>query len=122
MENQNTQEHRNHNYFFNFASREMIANRKTAHETKQKLIEMGLSETEADNITFEVDSEISKVKRKQTSKQMLWGLFWCIIGIAITMITYNNASIRGGSYTVAYGAIIYGGFKFVWGFIDYAKS
>lgn len=40
-------------------------------------------------------------------KSMLVGMIWCVLGIAVTYISYYLAS-DGGSYSIFYGAVIYG--------------
>lgn len=45
---------------------------------------------------------------------MLYGALWCIGGIVITVVTYSAAS-GGGTYVVAWGAIIFGFIQFVKG-------
>ena len=51
---------------------------------------------------------------RQGGKIMLFGALWCIGGILVTAITYSAAasSSGGGSYFVAYGAIIFGAIQF----------
>ena len=51
-------------------------------------------------------------------RNMLVGGLWCGGGIAVTAITYLNAS-GGGTYVVAWGAIIFGGFQFLKGLSQY---
>lgn len=40
-------------------------------------------------------------------KNMLVGMIWCVLGIAVTFISYYCAT-EGGSFSIFYGAIIYG--------------
>lgn len=40
-------------------------------------------------------------------KNMLVGMIWCVLGIAITFISYYCAK-EGGSYSIFYGAVLYG--------------
>lgn len=48
------------------------------------------------------------------AKDIIVGLLWCIGGIVVTMVTYNNAS-NGGTYVIAWGAILFGGIQFLKG-------
>ena len=52
--------------------------------------------------------------RTAREKKMLHGAFWCIGGILVTAITYMAAASGsgGGSYIVAWGAIIFGALQF----------
>lgn len=47
-------------------------------------------------------------------KDILVGLLWCGGGIAVTALTYSNAS-DGGTFVVAWGAILFGGIQFLKG-------
>ena len=49
--------------------------------------------------------------------QMMVGLCWCIGGIIVTVISYTTAAggPGGGSYIVAWGAILFGGIRFLKG-------
>lgn len=48
-------------------------------------------------------------------KDMLVGALWCIGGIVVTALTYSAASEGGGTYVVAWGAILFGGIQFLRG-------
>ena len=55
--------------------------------------------------------------------QMIIGALICIVGIVVTAVTYSAAT-GGGRYVVAWGAIIFGGFRFIRGLValNQAKS
>jgi len=56
-------------------------------------------------------------------RQMIIGALWCIGGIAVTAATYSAASgPGGGSYVVAWGAILFGGLQFVRGFVVWSQN
>lgn len=57
--------------------------------------------------------------RQQAVNKMALGALICIVGIAITACTYSSAARSGGSYTIAYGAILIGGFRFLQGLYYY---
>jgi len=47
---------------------------------------------------------------------MVIGGLICAVGIAVTAVTYNDAvSSGGGTYIVAWGAIVFGGIRFLRG-------
>ncbi len=58
---------------------------------------------DAENNNNSVDS-----KAGANAGTIIWGLVVTIIGIVVTVTTYQAASEEGGTYVVAYGAIIYG--------------
>jgi len=62
----------------------------------------------AANLTTE---EIQKLVDKCDKSMLINGIIF-IIGIAVTVVTYINVAERGGSYVVAWGAIVFGAFSF----------
>ncbi len=54
-------------------------------------------------------------------KNMLYGALWFIGGIMVTLGTLAMAS-GGGTYIVAWGAVLFGGIQFVQGLIQYAQA
>lgn len=60
---------------------------------------------------------------RQGGKVMLFGALWCIGGIVVTAVTYQAASSSGGgTYFVAYGAIIFGAIQFFKGLFMLASG
>lgn len=53
----------------------------------------------------------SRRKGRNGRSQMMAGLAWCIGGVVVTMVSYMMAASGpgGGSYIVAWGAILFGG-------------
>jgi hypothetical protein len=51
------------------------------------------------------------------ASDMLFGALWCIGGIVVTAATYSAVKDTGGTYIVAWGAIIFGGYQFFKGLI-----
>jgi hypothetical protein len=56
------------------------------------------------------------------ARNMLIGGVICAIGIAITFGTYATASSSGGTYTVCWGAMIFGFIRFVRGFAGWMSG
>lgn len=52
---------------------------------------------------------------------MLVGGLWCGGGLAVTLYTHATAS-GGGTYVVAWGAIIFGGWQAIKGLAQYLGS
>ncbi len=69
----------------------------------QKLQESGLNRETA----CLVINDVRDACRKQYGKQLFFGLLWLIGGIVVTIGTYEMAK-GGGTYVVAWGAILYG--------------
>jgi hypothetical protein len=61
------------------------------------------------------DADLKEAKRKNASKDLVVGGLWFLGGIIVTVVTYSAASSGGGTYVVAYGAIIFGAVQFVRG-------
>ncbi len=55
--------------------------------------------------------------RSSARSQMMVGLCWCIGGVVVTIVSYSAAASGpgGSSYIVAWGAILFGGIRFLKG-------
>lgn len=93
---------------------------KSAREVRKALVEQGLSEDAAKTIVKQVTDEIAKARRKEASKDLALGGVICGIGLFVTIVSLFNAS-GGGTYVVAYGAIIVGAVKLIKGFSTMSK-
>jgi hypothetical protein len=56
------------------------------------------------------------------ARNMLIGGAICAVGIAITAGTYSAASGSGGSYTICWGAIVFGFIRFISGFAGWMSG
>ena len=61
---------------------------------------------------------IAEKTKALARKNMIGGALWCIGGIAVTVYTYG-ASSSGGTYIVAWGAILFGFVQLVQGIYQY---
>ena len=60
-----------------------------------------------------------QAKKSSAGTDMVLGLILCVVGIAITVGTYDSASRSGGgTYFIAYGPIIYGAIRFFKGLVN----
>ncbi|MEW5956176.1 MAG: zinc-ribbon domain-containing protein [Chloroflexota bacterium] len=59
--------------------------------------------------------------RETAQKNMLYGALWCIGGIVVTAASYDAAQ-PGGTYIIAWGAILFGGLQFLAGVVQYLTS
>ncbi len=58
-------------------------------------------------------------------KSIIRGALWCVGGLIVTVVSYGEASgSRGGTYVVAWGAILFGGIRFIRGLmaLDASKN
>jgi hypothetical protein len=70
-------------------------------------------------------SNISEEEYRQADRrEMARGAFFCIGGLIVTVLTYAGAvsSPRGGTYTIAWGAVVFGAWHFFHGLMGYIKN
>lgn len=104
------------NKVYAFAADLMTEQKKSATETKSILIEQGLRAEDAEVVVTNLQAQIDQAKNEAANKNMLYGALWCIGGLLVTALTYSTAS-DGGTYVVAWGAVVFGAiqfFKGVW--------
>jgi hypothetical protein len=86
---------------------------------EKSLIERGLDAEGAAVVVSNLKEAKTKVLKGAGRKNMLYGALWCIGGIAVTALSYQAAAnAGGGSYVLAWGAILFGGIQFVRGLIQ----
>lgn len=95
---------------YDFAAGQM-ANGVPPHQIQANLVEQGLDPESAATVVSNLVSFRSEALRKEGKKNMLYGGLWCVGGIAVTALTFSFAA-PGGSYLVAWGAIIFGAIQF----------
>lgn len=96
---------------YRYTFEQMVNNGVTTAEMKKDLIDQGLSGEYAETVVSNVKREIDRGKRERGKKDMIYGALWCVGGLTVTIATYSAAS-NGGTYVVAYGAIIWGAIQF----------
>ena len=52
------------------------------------------------------------VSKETAQKNIFVGGLICLVGIVITSVSYSSVVQTGGSYVIAWGAILYGGIRF----------
>ncbi len=78
---------------------------------KANLVDMGVDKESAEIIVNNLMAQLVTGKNERAHKDMIYGALWCIGGIIVTAVTYQAAS-GGGTYVVAWGAIIFGAVQF----------
>ncbi len=84
---------------------------KSKEEVKMDLKSQGLDEESANVVTNNIFNLRQEAINEAGKKNMLYGALWCSGGIAVTALTYQAAA-PGGTYIVAWGAIVYGAIRF----------
>ncbi|KOS05532.1 hypothetical protein AM493_05410 [Flavobacterium akiainvivens] len=111
----------NYDQCYNFAANLMINQDKNRYEVTTALMNLGMPESEAAIMAESVETEVANAYKAKANKDMLWGAVWCVGGIIVTAATYSAAS-GGGKYVVAWGAILFGGTRFVRGLMASMKA
>ncbi|SES98103.1 hypothetical protein [Thalassotalea agarivorans] len=108
------------NQIYNHAA-VLMKNGKSRDDIVHSLVEQGV-DTESANF---VVSDLEKVRKQQkfeaSKKNIGIGALWCLGGLAVTGATYSAAS-GGGTYVVAYGAVVIGAVQFLIGLVQYSAN
>ncbi|MCG8698997.1 MAG: hypothetical protein MI922_13160, partial [Bacteroidales bacterium] len=121
MKNQNDKQQEIVNQVYEYAANLMVNEKRSPSETQKALIEQGIEKEGAAAIVSNLEKEIENAKKVKAKKDILYGALWCGGGIVVTAITYSAAS-GGGSYVVAWGAILFGAVQLIKGLINSASS
>ncbi len=86
---------------------------KSTDDIHADLRARGLDEPAAAEVVRKV-SGVHKALKEAGKRNMLCGAAWCIGGVLVTALSYGAAahSMGGGSYIVAWGAVIFGAIQF----------
>ncbi len=95
------------------AAEKMVEGR-TVPEIRIFLMEKGIGHEEATRIIDEVAEARSEVANEPAEQLMRNGAFWCLGGCLVTAVTYKAAG-NGGTYIIAWGAMLYGAAQFLEG-------
>jgi hypothetical protein len=86
---------------------------KSGYETKNALIENGLSSDAASLIVEKIETQIHEAQQEhahaQAKKDMIYGALWCVGG---TILTLSHIGF------IFWGAILFGGIQFFRGLIN----
>jgi hypothetical protein len=95
------------NKHYNFAAQLILTQGKSGYETKNALIEQGLSLETASMIVEKLETQLyeaeQEAENKKAKKDILYGALWCIGG---TILTLSHIGF------IFWGAIIFGGIQF----------
>jgi hypothetical protein len=95
----------------------------------KRLVKKDWNESQATQYVSEIERELQQFQNSPSGRaqmaskykrHMLYGVLWAGGGTAVTLYTLNAAS-GGGTYVVAWGAIIFGVVDFFRGLIGYMK-
>lgn len=114
MENTNNPNQAIVEEIYNYAAQQLFENNMSQHDVINLLMDRGLSYSDAKIVTSNLIEQGAKEMKSARKKGMIFGLLWFFGGLAVTIFTYNAAS-EGGTYIVAWGAML-------WGIIQFFKS
>lgn len=84
------------------------------------MAEQGYTRDEAAGIVGHVNIQYRQAMAKAGRKKMLVGFLWAAGGGAVTAFTYLSSS-NGGTYVVAWGAMIFGVYDIIRGLLVWVK-
>jgi len=99
---------------------EMMQNGSTAEQIQDRLVEKGLDKLSASIVVQNLMNAQLQAINEGAKKNMLYGALWCIGGIVFTVSSYSDAN-PGGTFTIAWGAILFGAIQFIKGFANYKR-
>lgn len=78
---------------------------------RQNLVQRGLTAEQANIVVINLQKARKKALQQAGQRDLLIGAGVCLLGIVITVATFSAAR-GGGTYVVAWGAIIFGAIQF----------
>jgi len=92
------------------------------HHIVKELESRGLERSIAQTVVDRLEDARSSAYKDAAIRAMGMGALICIIGLAVTFCTYSSVAKGGGTYVVAYGAIIGGALQFFRGLYYYSTN
>ncbi|MCB9452279.1 MAG: hypothetical protein H6672_12630 [Anaerolineaceae bacterium] len=92
----------------------MMKQGTSEYRIEQALIEKGLTKEAARTVVGNLSRLRRETVRKAAQRNMMVGGAICVIGLVVTILSYNAAaaSPTGGRYIIAWGAVIFGAIQF----------
>jgi hypothetical protein len=101
-------------------ARELVAGKQPAMIVSE-LVGAGWAQEHATDFVHQVNTAIRSARRNAGRKQMWVGAAWIVGGVLVTVISYAAAS-RGGTYLLAWGAVIFGAYDMIRGFVTWVSN
>jgi hypothetical protein len=100
---------------YRFAADEM--RRGIAPEkVKASLTEIGVNPNAAASLVDDIEQSRARIRQAAAKRNMAIGAAWCFGGVVVSVLTFQAAAnAGGGTYLIAWGAILFGGFQFIRG-------
>ncbi len=114
MENTNNPNQAIVEEIYNYAAQQLFEYNRSQQDVINLLMDRGLSYSDAKIVISNLLEQMAEERKSSRKKNMIFGLLWFVGGLAVTIFTYNAAS-EGGTYVVAWGAML-------WGIIQFFRS
>lgn len=101
-------------------ARELVAGKQPSTIVSE-LVGAGWAQEHAADFLYQVNVAIRSARRNAGRKQMWIGAAWVAGGVLVTVISYAVAS-RGGTYLLAWGAVIFGAYDLIRGFVMWVSN
>lgn len=93
----------------------MLQTGSTPSQVRTHLLKKGMTAPAFDALLAPLFTDWRTVAEKRASKQMKTGAAWAVGGLLVTLLTYSAVARSGGTYFVAWGAIVFGSIRFFTG-------
>ena len=97
-----------------------LAKGETVSQIVESMVSQGFTQEDAAGIVGHVNVEFRKAMASVGLRRIRAGALWAVGGTAVTVYTYMSAT-AGGSYVVAWGAVIFGVYDMIRGLIVWLK-
>lgn len=92
-------------------------------KVQETLTARGLDARSAATVVDRVKQVEASATQAAARRNLMWGAMLCFVGIVVTVITYRMATNwGGGTYVVAWGAVLFGAVRFVRGLFQLAST
>ncbi|MBI4615919.1 MAG: hypothetical protein HY720_20040 [Planctomycetes bacterium] len=110
-----------------------LAGGKKKADVATALVKSGWTQDDASAFVDNVDRALQEyraspegraVLASKYARHMVYGVLWAVGGTAVTVISYSSAasSPRGGTYVIAWGAIVFGVIDFFIGLFGWLRN
>jgi hypothetical protein len=92
-------------------------------EIRASLTQRGLDAEAAATVVDQLRLARAQARQVAAKQNMFYGAFWCAGGIAVTVVTYQFAAgVGGGTFIIAWGAVLFGAIQFVRGLAQLGRE
>jgi hypothetical protein len=92
-------------------------------EIQASLTRRGLDAEAAATVVDQLRQAKSRARQVAAKRYMFYGAFWCVGGIAVTVLSYQFAAgMGGGTFVIAWGAVLFGAIQFLRGLTRLARE